>query len=195
MIDEEESDTSKFKISFLGPKTGGKTCIITRFHNNNFSTQVDSTIGVSFLSHTIQTSKTKITLHIWDTAGEERYRCIIPMYFRGSAALVVVFDVSSQPNFEQAKEWFKIILDEENEVFDLYFVGNKIDLPRRVSKKDAIDFAKSVNATYIETSAKTGEKINDLFLMIAEKIVQREDLSLAIPRSLTIDDRKGGCCK
>lgn len=117
------------------------------------------------------------------------------MYFRGSAALVVVFDVSSQPNFEQAKEWFKIILDEENEVFDLYFVGNKIDLPRRVPKKDAIDFAKSVNATYIETSAKTGEKINDLFLMIAEKIVQREDLSLAIPRSLTINERKGGCCK
>ena len=146
-----EDDTLKFKVSFIGPKTGGKTCIITRFHSNNFSPQVDSTIGASFISHTIQTSKAQITLHIWDTAGEERYKCIIPMYFRGSAALVVVFDISSQPNFEQAKEWFTTILNEENEMFDLYFVGNKIDLPRAVPREAAIDFAKTVNATYFET--------------------------------------------
>lgn len=192
----DDEDILKYKVSFIGPKTGGKTCIITRFHNNNFTTNVDSTIGASFISHTVQTSKAKVTLHIWDTAGEERYKCIIPMYFRGSAALAVVFDISSRSNFEQAKEWFKTILNEENEIFDLFFVGNKIDLPRSVSYEEASEFAKSVNATYLETSAKTGEKVNDLFLLIAEKIIQREDPSLVIPHPLPVEaDNKSGCCK
>ncbi|OHT13099.1 Ras-related protein Rab-6A [Tritrichomonas foetus] len=191
-----EEDPQKFKVSFIGPCTGGKTSIITRFHSKNFTTQVDYTIGASFISHTLSTSNGDVTLHIWDTAGQERYKCLVPMYFRGSAALVVVFDISSPINFESAKEWCTTVNNEEDNSFDLYFVANKMDLQQNVSREKAEEFAKSVNATYLETSAKTGENVDALFEMIAENISKRDEAYLGIPISDTEEQQnKSGCCK
>lgn len=171
-----DDNSLKFKISFIGPKMGGKTSIIDCFHTKNFSTQVQSTIGASFISHSFKTTKGDITLHIWDTAGEERYKCLVPMYFRGSSVLVVVFDVTSRINFNGAKEWCSMVLKDDEGYFDVFVVGNKIDLQRVIPISEGDQFAKSINATYIETSAKTGENIDSLFNQIAETIAQNQDL-------------------
>ena len=168
---------AKYKVSVIGPSNAGKTCIISALHNHSFDANTNPTIGAMFISEIFETSNGKIELHIWDTAGNEKYKNLIPMFFRGSSALIFVYDVTSVTNFEQVKEWCTSVINGEDGMFDLYLVGNKIDLKRKVNQQDAELFAKSINAIYFETSAKTGENISKLFNQVAENISYKQELA------------------
>ncbi|KAI3669261.1 hypothetical protein L6452_40489 [Arctium lappa] len=90
------SPLAKFKVVFVGDDLVGKSSIITRYMYDKFHTTYQPTIGIDFWSRTMSVEDTQIQLQLWDTAGHERFRCLIPSYIRDSSTVVIVYDVASE---------------------------------------------------------------------------------------------------
>lgn len=172
-VREESPTIRKQKVVLLGPCGVGKSNLISRFVNNTFKADCETTVGVLYVPCEVETSLGFVTLKIWDTAGQEQFRCLIPMYSRNADAILFVFDVTTESSFENIKDW---VYQNKNEQVGnpLYvLVANKIDLENSFNIADAQDFAKEIDADFMQTSALSGLNVNSLFTMVAEKLVKR----------------------
>uniref|UniRef100_A0A6U3RS86 Ras-related protein Rab-18 n=1 Tax=Ditylum brightwellii TaxID=49249 RepID=A0A6U3RS86_9STRA len=161
-----------FKILLVGNSSVGKTCLLQQFVDNWFDESSIPTIGVDFKIRTLEISGKVAKLQIWDTAGQERFRTITTSYYRGAHGAVVVYDVTSRESFEDVKRWFHDIERYSSPSVRKILVGNKIDLngSRQVSFEEGLDFASNLGIDFMETSAKTAYKVEDLFLNMAFQI-------------------------
>ncbi|XP_022887480.1 ras-related protein RABF1-like [Olea europaea var. sylvestris] len=124
------------------------------------------TVGASFLSQTIALQdSTTVKFEIWDTAGQERYAALAPLYYRGAAVAIVVYDITNPESFTKAQYWIKELRKHGSPEIVMALVGNKADLheKREVPVQDGIDCAEKNGMFFIETSAKTADNINQLF--------------------------------
>ncbi|SOV73598.1 ras-related protein Rab-5C [Plasmodium sp. gorilla clade G3] len=160
------------KLVLLGDTSVGKSCIVVRFAKNEFYEYQESTIGAAFMTQLIDIGECTIKFEIWDTAGQERYRSLAPMYYRGASAAVIVYDITNKKSFEGAKGWIHELKSVHSNDIIIALAGNKNDLEehRAVDRELAESFANSNNILFIETSAKTGQSVNELFLRIAKKL-------------------------
>eukprot|EP01067_Filipodium_phascolosomae_P002578 Filipodium_phascolosomae@DN242_c0_g1_i1.p1 len=116
----------------------------------------------------------QLKLHIWDTGGQERFRAMLPLYYRDSAGALIVFDVTSAPSFDAVKFWAEELQQKGPPGVSMYAVANKIDLPERnLDFSEVNTFCEGNKMKLVECSAKTGENINRLFEMLAEDIYQQ----------------------
>ncbi|XP_005173303.1 ras-related protein Rab-41 isoform X2 [Danio rerio] len=159
----------KFKLVFLGEQSVGKTSLITRFMYDSFDNTYQATIGIDFLSKTMYLEDRTIRLQLWDTAGQERFRSLIPSYIRDSAAAVVVYDIANLNSFQQTSKWIDDVRTERGSDVIIMLVGNKTDLgdKRQVSVEAAEKKARELGVMYIETSAKAGYNVKQLFRRVA----------------------------
>ncbi|XP_041076215.1 ras-related protein Rab-41 isoform X4 [Polyodon spathula] len=159
----------KFKLVFLGEQSVGKTSLITRFMYDSFDNTYQATIGIDFLSKTMYLEDRTIRLQLWDTAGQERFRSLIPSYIRDSAAAVVVYDITNLNSFQQTSKWIDDVRTERGSDVIIMLVGNKTDLAdkRQVSIEAAERKSCELNVMYIETSAKAGYNVKQLFRRVA----------------------------
>ena len=157
------------KIVLVGDAGAGKTCIISRFINNSFNKSQMTTACPSFCTKSVaypEYNKT-INLDIWDTAGQEIYRSISKLFYKGASVGILVYDITSRKSFDSIKEYWYNELKENTEqgiIFNL--VGNKEDLFEKeaVKEEEAKEFAKSINAHFYLTSAKNNILITELFV-------------------------------
>jgi small GTP-binding protein len=162
----------KFNINFLGDTTVGKTSIIKRHINKTFDESAIATIGIDNIKDEKEFDNKKYSFKIYDTAGQERYRSISLNYIKLGDGFLLVFSVDNRETFDKLDEWVQNIYDsvpvEEKVIF---LVGNKIDSPNRVVKKEEAEaYAQKKKFPYYETSAKTGEGIEQLFDELYNKI-------------------------
>ena len=162
----------KFNINFLGDTTVGKTSIIKRHINKTFDEGAIATIGIDNIKDEKEFDNKKYSFKIYDTAGQERYRSISLNYIKLGDGFLLVFSVDNRETFDKLDEWVQNIYDsvpvEEKVIF---LVGNKIDSPNRVVKKEEAEaYAQKKKFPYYETSAKTGEGIEQLFDELYNKI-------------------------
>ena len=153
------------KLVLLGESSVGKTSIVSRFVNQQFTDLQDSTIGAAYFSKLSMIKGENYRLEIWDTAGQERYHSLAPMYYRGAKGAIVVFDITSAHSFEKAKSWISELKLTANMNVQITLVGNKTDLQhrRQVLSDTAKNYAEQEELTYIETSAKNNINIDDIF--------------------------------
>merc|ERR1711865_1001085 len=106
---------------------------------------------------------------IWDTAGQERYKSLAPMYYRGAAAAVIVYDITSKESFDAAKSWVAELQSTDTLIA---LAGNKSDLDaqRVVAREVAQAYAEENGILFMETSARSGLNVNELFHEIAVKL-------------------------
>ncbi|CAM9544495.1 unnamed protein product, partial [Phaeothamnion confervicola] len=98
--------SAEFKVVVLGDKGVGKTCLVLRFIEGYFAPKQQSTIGAFFLSKQLTTPDgTVCKMQIWDTAGQEKFRAMAPMYYRNAAAAIVCFDITDEDSFAKMKDW------------------------------------------------------------------------------------------
>ncbi|XP_049683247.1 ras-related protein Rab-41 isoform X9 [Accipiter gentilis] len=108
-------------------------------------------------------------LQLWDTAGQERFRSLIPSYIRDSAVAVIVFDITNLNSFQQTSKWIDDVRTERGSDVIIMLVGNKTDLAdkRQITTEEGEQRAKELNVMFIETSAKTGYNVKQLFRRVA----------------------------
>ncbi|CAG5100442.1 Oidioi.mRNA.OKI2018_I69.XSR.g16999.t1.cds [Oikopleura dioica] len=159
----------KYKVVFLGKQSVGKTSLITRFMYDSFDNTYQATIGIDFLSKTMYLEDRTVRLQLWDTAGHERFRSLIPSYIRDSTVAVVVYDVANVNSFQQTSKWIDDVRAERGTDVIIMLVGNKTDLSdkRQVSVDEGERKAAELNVMFIETSAKTGYNVKQLFRRVA----------------------------
>ncbi|XP_043113165.1 ras-related protein Rab-6A-like isoform X2 [Carassius carassius] len=159
----------KFKLVFLGEQSVGKTSLITRFMYDSFDNTYQATIGIDFLSKTMYLEDRTVRLQLWDTAGQERFRSLIPSYIRDSTIAVVVYDITNLNSFQQTSKWIDDVRTERGSDVIIMLVGNKTDLAdkRQVSVDAAEKKARELGVMYIETSAKAGYNVKQLFRRVA----------------------------
>ncbi|XP_077092398.1 ras-related protein Rab-41 isoform X2 [Siphateles boraxobius] len=159
----------KFKLVFLGEQSVGKTSLITRFMYDSFDNTYQATIGIDFLSKTMYLEDRTVRLQLWDTAGQERFRSLIPSYIRDSTIAVVVYDITNLNSFQQTSKWIDDVRTERGSDVIIMLVGNKTDLAdkRQVTLDAAEKKARDLGVMYIETSAKAGYNVKQLFRRVA----------------------------
>ena len=155
----------KFNINFLGDTSVGKTSIIKRHVNKTFDENAIATIGIDNIKDEKEFDKKKYSFKIYDTAGQERYKSISLNYIKLGDGFLLVFSVDNKETFDKLEEWIQNIYDSVSiDEKVIFLVGNKIDSPNRVVKREEAEaFAKNKKFRYFETSAKTGEGVEELF--------------------------------
>ena len=154
-----------FKVLLLGDSDVGKSSLILRYTEETFNSKLVNSIGVDFKMKKKEIDGKIIKVQIWDTAGHERFRSITYSYYRGANAIIIVFDLSDKKSFISITEWLKQIEKHAKENVFKFLVGNKSDLidERKVTYEEAKQYADEHDLPYIETSAKEGININELF--------------------------------
>eukprot|EP00042_Codosiga_hollandica_P027307 m.134715 g.134715 ORF g.134715 m.134715 type:complete len:168 (+) comp52446_c0_seq4:1185-1688(+) len=123
-----KEDIFHFKVVLLGASSAGKTCICSRFVNDNFLEAQTATVGALFSTKNIFLDNEEVKLEIWDTAGQERFSALTPMYYRGAQAAVVVYDITKRDSFDRVKTWVKELETNAGGDIVIAIVGNKADL-------------------------------------------------------------------
>ncbi|WAR13022.1 RAB5A-like protein [Mya arenaria] len=132
----------------------GKSSIVLRFVRDQYKECLESTIGASFMTKRVVLDEKTFIFQIWDTAGQEKYRSLAPMYYRGAAAAIVVYDITRESSFPAAQEWVKELQRMASGNIVIAVAGNKCDLEdlREVStvarKLPADDFTPSMGTSY-----------------------------------------------
>ncbi|XP_056132783.1 RAB6B, member RAS oncogene family a [Lampris incognitus] len=168
----------KFKLVFLGEQSVGKTSLITRFMYDSFDNTYQATIGIDFLSKTMYLEDRTVRLQLWDTAGQERFRSLIPSYIRDSTVAVVVYDITNVNSFQQTSKWIDDVRTERGSDVIIMLVGNKTDLAdkRQITIEEGEQRAKELSVMFIETSAKTGYNVKQLFRRVAAALPGMESM-------------------
>ncbi|KAF8468360.1 ras family-domain-containing protein [Kalaharituber pfeilii] len=161
-----------FKVVLIGDSGVGKSNLLSRFTRNEFNLDSKSTIGVEFATRSIQVDNKTIKAQIWDTAGQERYRAITAAYYRGAVGALLVYDISKEITFENARRWLKELRDHADSNIVIMLVGNKSDLKhlRAVFTEAAVKFAAEHHLSFIETSALDSSNVELAFQTILKEI-------------------------
>ena len=131
-----------FKIVLIGDTSVGKSCILTRFADDQFSESYVTTIGVDFRFKTMIVKDKICKIQVWDTAGQERYRSITNAYYRGADAIFIIFDVTSKESFIHIDDWIEEIMKYVGKDAVIAIGANKSDLNNKEVSKEDIDVCK-----------------------------------------------------
>ncbi|MBY9015522.1 MAG: GTP-binding protein [Candidatus Lokiarchaeota archaeon] len=166
-----------FKLILGGDGAVGKTSMVHRYVENEFATDYKSTIGTSIMKKEcmFKELESMVRFVIWDLAGQAQFKRVRQSYLANAEAGILVYDVTNRSSFENIDKNWNIEIKKASPDIALILVGNKIDLEseRVVSRDEGEALAQKLTLTYIETSAKTGENINDAFKMLALQIINR----------------------
>ncbi len=174
------SQNINYKFVLVGDSAVGKSCVATRYINNNFYEFQEPTIGAAFLAKKLNINNKKIKIELWDTAGQERYRSLAPMYYRNASGALIIYDVTQKISFEGAKSWVEEILRKGAPNCIIALLGNKFDLKDeiKVTDNDINEYVSRHNLIHYYTSAKTGENINKVFENIINKLLEDNNIGL-----------------
>ncbi len=178
-----------FKLCIVGDGEVGKTSLRRRFLGEEFKKKHLATLGADFAVKDMQVScpngvTHNIKFQIWDLAGQQRFDMVRGQYYLGANGIIAVFDVTRPKTMDNLLLWFNEIKRCVNMDLIYIIVGNKIDLRRSKTRKivttlEGKEFVKlnakkvtSKPVFYVETSAKTGENVEEAFEMMTLELLR-----------------------
>ena len=171
-----------FKMCVFGDSGVGKSSMINRYITAKFDQDLKSTLGAAILMKFIETETMRITLQIWDFAGEDKFSSLLPSYAKGSSAAIFMCDISKRDSITNIDKWllkFNEGSNIRNPKFPVIIVGGKLDLEEnRALNKEDIETSLTImeEFDYLECSSKTGENVDLLFQTIVDKMLIYGDI-------------------
>ncbi|KAJ8012440.1 hypothetical protein DPEC_G00042790 [Dallia pectoralis] len=204
----KDARTLRVKMVLLGSSGVGKSSLALRFSKDEFK-GTSPTVGSAYLTQVVCLSDVTLRFEIWDTAGQEKYHSVTPLYYRGAHAALVVYDISKRESFTRAQMWLKEL--QQHYVPGstvVVLVANKGDLSdlRQVTLQEGNRLAIERGLLFMETSAKSGDQVNELLLAIAHRVKRslneheggpterRENDFIELSRSETLQHPLAPCC-
>jgi len=182
------SENYDFLLKFLiiGDAGTGKSCILHSFIESKFKSNSTHTIGVEFGSKIVNIGNKAVKLQIWDTAGQERFRSVTRSYYRGAAGALLCYDITNRESYNSLSAWLTDARTLASPDIVIILVGNKIDLEkeREVSYLEASRFAQENDIMFLETSALTGDGIEEVFLKCARSILTKIETGQIDPEKM-----------
>jgi len=200
MLSTTSEPIPEAKITVIGKSQSGKSALFSRYVTETFSEPVKtigkpfflsddilkSYLGASFAQKVASGGKRQIRLKIWDTAGDERYQGLLPLYLRGSQAVMICFSVCDRHSFEQMESFLKLAQKDCSSDPYILLIGTKCDTQkesdqyekRQVGYDEAEAFARSHGLHYIETSAKENRNVTEAFELVGKEMLGRTDIEL-----------------
>jgi Ras-related protein Rab-6A len=182
------------KVVLIGDSGVGKTSIYNRCTTDSFIPNNPPTIGVLFSVIERSIKGTSHVINLWDTAGQEAFRSVIPNYTRDADAVILVFSVEKPDSFEHVEKWKSFVLEKAQDP-RFYLVGNMVDCPRRIDYDAGFACATKLEMPYFETSAMTGVGIEELLTVImtdTRDVVRQPESSMLQAKGAAT--KADGCC-
>ena len=176
--DDCQSFDLSFKIIVVGDSGVGKSCLTIKASRNYFEDYYSPTVGFEFLTFNVKIQDQNIKLQIWDTCGQEVYKSLIHSFYRNASMAFIAYAIDNEESFNNIEEWLNDIKTQSNPDIKIFMVGTKADLEdkRKITKERAEEFANEHKMNFfMETSAKTGFNVQNLFIHAA-KILYEENL-------------------
>lgn len=183
------------KLILIGTTNVGKTSIVSKLVSGEFNPASTPTLSSQYSQYSLDHDGVTVDFQIWDTAGDEKFRSIAPMFYRDARAAFLVFALDSLQSFREIGYYHQTLSNiEKIEDIAVFVVGNKLDLAqsRAVSFEQGEEYARSIGATYIEVSAKNGTGIEELFGTAAKEVLERGKVEVA--RKLVEAEKKQCNC-
>eukprot|EP00759_Apiculatamorpha_spiralis_P029525 PhF_6_TR31705/c0_g1_i2/m.46653/K07880/RAB4B; Ras-related protein Rab-4B len=178
---QQEKYNQLMKFIIIGDSGTGKSCLLHRFVEDKYVEDQTQTIGVEFGAKVVPLQGKRIKLQVWDTAGQERYRSVTRSYYRGAVGCLLVYDVCNRESWNHVPMWLSDARTLAGKDVVVLLVGNKVDdaarqpEKREVTHNEASVFAQENGVMHLETSAATGEYVEESFLKIAKTVLMRGD--------------------
>jgi small GTP-binding protein len=189
------------RVVVVGDSTVGKTSILGHLVSRTFNPHQAPTVVSNFHYYADDVGGIGVELQIWDTAGQEKFRALGPIYFRNASAAIAVYDRTSRESFEHLPQWIDAFTETAGPQAVIAVAANKRDLPNeRVTFSEAEEWAREHNYAIVETSAVTGAGIQQLFSglvgailrsLSSERLVRLRSESEPLPPPA---DEGGKCC-
>ena len=188
------------KVVILGDSGVGKTSICQRWVNGTFDSSIKPTIGSNYQKKTLNIANHRLDICLWDTAGQEVYRSIAPLYARSASSIIIATSVDDKNSFDDIQDWLSLVTDSTSETPPMVLAINKADLQVNDFISDIINQFKNIFTSIIICSARTGEGIDNLFNTAAfnsykfiTKAFNNED-STSITAKHKSTKQNAGCC-
>jgi small GTP-binding protein len=211
-MNSEEGEIA-VNLIIIGDASVGKSSLINQYINESFDEEVKPTIGVDFYVKQVKFNDKIVSVKIWDTAGQEKYRAVGTKIFKTANGILLTYDVTNPDSYENLNKWLAEIKENCSTNFEnlvLMLIGNKADLinQKQVSSVNGKRFAEIYKAFFFETSAKSSENVKEAFDILIEetaknvicrqthlekldqKLVEKSIIKIQIDKN----DQKSGCC-
>lgn len=167
----------RFKLPIFGDAGVGKTTLTHRYLHGLFKASYHGTIGIDFFLKRFVIDGKKVSLQIWDFAGEEKFRFLLPGIINGANGTIFMFDITRYVTFQNLTNWLSVF-NKANKTHGqkvpVFLVGSKTDLEglRTVPSEEGKKFVKAHNLVdYIECSSKNGENVEEIFKAITKIMI------------------------
>ncbi|MFX1469701.1 MAG: Rab family GTPase [Promethearchaeota archaeon] len=178
----EEGGLYRFKFVIIGDHEVGKTSLVRRFVENKFSHDYRATIGLNILSHSIEFFGNNIIYSLWDIGAQSFFARFRQTYYLGAQAAFIVFDLTNRESFDHTLSWYEELESHISQRdIPMIIVGNKSDLKdqRVIKYEEGVELVNKLSektkgkVSYIETSALSGENVEDAFTLIAYHYISK----------------------
>ena len=173
-----EDSSTHLRVVLIGDSSVGKTSLLNQLIKHKFNEVEQSTLGANYQLYSQTVGDTVVDMQIWDTAGQEKFRSLGPIYFRKAAGAVAVYDQTAKESFDHIGEWIDNFTDVAGSDTVVCIAANKCDLAKKseISFSVAQQWAKSHGYTIIPTSALSGEGVIELFNEMAKQLAKSKKI-------------------
>jgi small GTP-binding protein len=191
-----DSSVIHARVVAIGDSFVGKTSLVSRVMEDRFDPNQKQTIGADWQLYVQSVNNDRVELQIWDTAGQEKFRSLGPLYYRSAAGAILVFDVTNRSSFEHLNSWIDAFMETAGTQVSIVVAANKSDREsdREVTQKESQDWANAKGFVVYQTSAKTGQNVAALFRALAESVGMNK-LAQNDPRKTALSGQtQSSCC-
>ena len=198
-----EEDLLEIKVILLGESGVGKTSIISRYVENQFSENMMSSHTMTYVQKEITIDKQKMQLNIWDTVGQEKYRSLSHLFFKDTKIVILVYSIISMDSFKALDYWSNLYKETIGDDAILGIAANKSDLYMDQEVPDSMgeEFAKEHNGFFSLISAKNNKvQLDNYINKLVKEYLKKNPNVIKNGKKIKLGDDddaveiKAGCC-